>query len=237
MKSCLLLLGFAVSFNLTAEENFNQDLSSLKEKISQAIVKVENTQRDLWSYDISRFEDEEGDISSSIEQYSPLAAEKWVLKKINGQTPTKKQIKKFAKRKQKESNNKHHERSFQVKLRELIDRKSLSLVTANESNIVMAFDVSLKKLGEDSNGKLKGQLVYKKDEQFIEKISIWNNADFSPMLTAIITDLAITFIFIQVDGSVLSKKNEMKMKGSFAYFAEINETSLDVYSDYQYQGK
>jgi len=26
-------------------------------------------------------------------------------------------------------------------------------------------------------------------------------------------------------------------KGSFAYFTEINETSLDVFSDYQYQGE
>ena len=75
-----------------------------------------------------------------------------------------------------------------------------------------------------------------KDKQFIEKISIWNNAEFSPMFTANITDLAVTFTFLEIDGAVLAKQNEMKMKGSFAYFTEINETSLDSFSDYAYQG-
>jgi len=128
------------------------------------------------------------------------------------------------------------EQNIQLPLRELIHHESLSLVSIDDKYIVMAFDVNLKKLGEDSVGKLQGQLSYQKDDKFIEKISIWNNADFSPMFTANITDLAISFTFFHIDGAVLAKQNEMKMKGSFAYFTEINETSLDSFSDYLYQG-
>jgi hypothetical protein len=105
--------------------------------------------------------------------------------------------------------------------------------------MVMAFNVYIKKLGKDSIGKLQGQLIYQKEQQFIEKISIWNNAEFSPMLTAKISDLAITFTFLDINGAILAKQNEMKMKmkGSFAYFTDINETSIDNFSEYLYQGK
>jgi len=236
-KSCLLLICFGAVFNITAAENTNAELISLKEKINLAIMKVEDTQRGLWSYNISRYENEEGDISSSIEQYSPQASEPWLLKQINGQLPTEKQIKKFAKKKQEQNSTKKQGSNIQIKLRELIDHESLALVSTDEKNIVMAFNVYFTKLGKDSIGKLQGQLIYQKGEQFIEKISIWNNAELSPMFTAKITDLAITFTFSHINGAVLTKQNEMKMKGSFAYFTEINETSLDTFSDYLYQGE
>jgi hypothetical protein len=100
----------------------------------------------------------------------------------------------------------------------------------------MAFNVYIEKLGKDAMGKLQGKLVYQKDKQFIKEITIWNNADFSPMFTANITDLVLTFTFVDINGAVLAKKNEIKMKGSFAYFTEINETSLDSFSGYYYQG-
>jgi len=237
MKSLyLLLLGLGIVFNVTAAQNAPTELSLLKEKINSAIVKFENTKKNLWAYQISRYEDEEGDISSSIEQHSPQENKPWSLKKIDGQLPTKKQIKSFAKKKQQQSDSVKKEQNIQLPLRELIHHESLSLVSIDDKYIVMAFDVNLKKLGEDSVGKLQGQLSYQKDDKFIEKISIWNNADFSPMFTANITDLAISFTFFHIDGAVLAKQNEMKMKGSFAYFTEINETSLDSFSDYLYQG-
>ena len=102
-KNCLLLSCFGAVFNITAAENTAVELISIKEKVNHAITKVEQTQRELWSYDISRYENEEGDISSSIEQHSPQSNERWLLKQINGQLPTKKQIKKFAKNKQEQS--------------------------------------------------------------------------------------------------------------------------------------
>jgi len=244
-KYCLLLVFLFVIFNVSAAVNGagvnTIELASLKELISRAIIKVEKTDKSLWSYKISRNENEEGDISSSIEQYSPQTSEPWALKQINGQAPTKKQLEKFVKNKQEQRNTdkkeKQQEENIQIPLRKLINSESLYLVSNDEQHIVMAFNVYIKKLGKDSFGKLQGKLFYQKEQQFIEKISIWNNAEFSPMFTANITDLELTFIFVHINGAVLVKRNEMMMKGSFAYFTEINETSLDNYSEYLYQGK
>jgi hypothetical protein len=236
-KNCLLLICFSAVFNVTAAAKNTAELVSLKEKVNHAIMKVEQTERELWSYKITRFEDEEGDISSSIEQYSPQAIEPWLLIQLNGQQATKKQIRNFAKKKQEQNTPDKNGGNFQLSLRELIDQESLSIISTDEKFISIAFNVQIKRLGKDSNGKLQGTLTYQKEQQFIEKISIWNNADFSPMLTANITDLALTFSFVNIDGAVLAHQNEMKMKGSFAYFTEINETSLDTYSDYVFQGE
>jgi len=237
----LLILCYGSIFTAAANENRAEKLLSIKEKINQAIIKVEQTQRELWSYTISRYEDEEGEVSSSIEQYSPLAnsdtGERWLLKRINGQLPTRKQIKRFAKKKTKQSTKEEQGQNIQLPLRKLINSDSLSLVSNDDKNIVMGFNVYIKKLGEDAIGKLQGELTYQKEQKFIEKISVWNNADFSPMFAAKITDLAITITFLQINGAVLTKQNEMRMKGSFAYFTEINETSLDSFSDYLYQDK
>jgi hypothetical protein len=236
-----LMMCLSATFTCLAAENTIDSLESFKEKINLAIIKFENTDRALWSYTISRYEDEEGDVSSSIEQHFSSAhigdGEQWQLKQINGQLPTKKQIKKFAKNKQKQSNAEGQGVNLQLSLRKLINQKSLSLVSTDDKHLIMAFDVSLEKLGKDAVGKLQGKLTYQKDKQFIEQISIWNNADFSPMFTANITDLALAFTFININGAVLTKQNEMKMKGSFAYFTEINETSTDNFSDYYYQNR
>ncbi|KGJ89964.1 hypothetical protein [Thalassotalea sp. ND16A] len=236
-KYYLFLICIGAVFNVIAAQNTTEELVALKEKINRAIIKVEHTERALWSYKISRYEDEEGDISSSIEQHSPQTSERWLLKQINGQLPTKKQIKNFAKKKQEQSNTRKQEGNIKLTLRELINQKSLSLVSTDDKHIIMAFNVYWEKLGKDSIGKLQGKLVYQKEQQFIEKISIWNNAEFSPMFTANITDFALTFTFLNINGAVLVKQNEMKMKGSFAYFTEINEISLDNFSDYVYQGQ
>lgn len=236
--SCLFVICVIATFtSLHAAENTPEQLTTAKEKVNKAIIKFEMTDKARWSYRLSRYEDEEGDITSSIEQYSPHLTEPWLLKQLNGEHPTDKQIKQFADKKHAQNNTNNEGGNSRLKLRKLINEDSLSLVSTNEQHLVMAFDVNLKKLGKDSIGKLKGELTYQKEKQFIEKISIRNREGFSPMFTANITDLAITFTFLEINGAVLIKQNEMKMKGSFAYFTEINETSLDEFTNYEYQIK
>jgi hypothetical protein len=57
------------------------------------------------------------------------------------------------------------------------------------------------------------------------------------MFATKITDLAINLSFVQINEAVLAQQVEMKMKGHFAYFTQINETSLDSFYDHRYQGK
>lgn len=233
-RLCLLLLLSSASLT-TAAEHDTVTLNAAKEKVEHAILKVEKTRRNHWSYTLSRFENEEGDISSSIEEYLPQLPQPWNLKQLNTKPPTTKEIKSYIKKKKRQKEKVESNGNIKLTLRELINSESLSIKSIDENYIVMEFNVSWKKLGPDSNGKLKGKLFYEKENEFIEKIVIWNVADFSPLFTAEINELAVTFSFVHINGSVLPKQNEMIMKGSFAYFTEINETSIDTYSNYFYQ--
>lgn len=139
-----------------AAENNPAKLLSPKEQIHKAIVKFEKTERKLWSCSISCYETEEGDISSSIEQYSPQLRTPWLLLQLNGEQPTKNQMNNFSEKKQEQISK--NESKIQLKLRKLINQESLSLISSDNKYIVMVFNVHLKKLGKDSVGKLKGGL-------------------------------------------------------------------------------
>lgn len=103
-KYCLFVICLGAVFTALATDSSTGKTASFKEKINSAIVKFEHTQTELWSYTISRYEDEKGDITSSMEQYYPQFSGRWLIKQLNGQPPTKIQIKAFAKKKNKQSN-------------------------------------------------------------------------------------------------------------------------------------
>ena len=210
----------------------------LQQTISQAITEFEQTSRKDWSYRISRYENEEGDITSSIEQFDPLKDQpkQWSLLQINGQTPTEKQAKKFVKSKRKNADD-SDQQSFSVKLRDIIQLDSLQLVSEDHESIKASFDVYLSQLGEEATESLQGSLIFMKDRQFIETIEISNKGEFSPLFSAEITDFKLTFRFLKIDTAILPQQNDLAMKGTFAFFTEIDEVSTDTYSDYQYVGQ
>lgn len=209
--------------------------SPIVQQLSNAIDKFEQSKRNNWSFTITRFEDEEGEVRSSVERHDAdkKVGERWSLITINGTEPTSKQQKKFIEEKNKKRQNKDKEKSFSIKLRELVNLSSAVLLEETETHNQVQFDVYIEKLGDDAIGKLKGQLSYNKQHEFIESITITNIAEFSPIFTASITELNIDFSFVLMDGVILPKQHNMKMKGSFAYFTEIDEISSDTYSEYQ----
>lgn len=229
---CIFL---SLSSNVFSEEIRTLDNVQLKENISQGISKIEQTKRKNWSFKVVNFENEEGDITSSIEHFTPNEdkSKRWALLRQNGETPTQRQVDDFINQKLERAQNKEKGNNFSVKLRDLINIESLEYQSETASHINAGFNVYLKRLGEDAKGKLKGNLLYNKELQFIESITIVNTDDFSPMFSANISDLTITFDFIQLDESILPHKNEMRMKGTFAYFTEIDEISTTTYSDYE----
>jgi hypothetical protein len=227
----------SVIFGVNAAEPVTEDQTLLKQKIHQAIIKFEQTDRKQWGFQVDRFENEEGDITSSLEQFTPWhdANKQWSLMRINGNEPTTKQQKKFLKAKRKRANKKQSDKSYSVKFREIINLASLRYQSETATHIEMRFQVTLSQFGDDTKGKLDGLLSYNKQDRFIETITIVNNAEFSPMFSAAINELRLTFSFIQIDEAVLFREHALQMKGTFAYFVEIDEVSKDTYFDYQYQ--
>jgi len=239
MRTFLLILTWTgCLFNATAAEKNINVQSQLKQKISQAITKFEQTSREHWAYQVSRYENEEGEISSSIESFTPGAeqAKQWTLLSINGEKPTERQAKEFVDSKLKQAEKQEKGANYALKLGEIINLDSLELESETDSHLKAGFKVYLSKLGEDAKGKLQGVLSYNKQVQFIESITIINTADFSPMFSAKISDLKLSFTFISINNKVLPKQQELQMKGSFAFFTEIDEVSTDTFSKYHYKG-
>jgi hypothetical protein len=237
-----VLACLSVVLSTSASDSFIKEQASLKQqlkyKIHQAIVKFEQTNRKQWGFQVDRFENEEGDITSSLEQFTPWHAvnNQWSLMRINGNEPTIKQQNKFLKSKRKRTNKKQGDKSYSVKFREIINLASLRYQNETTTHIEMGFQVTLSQFGGSTKGKLDGLLSYNKQDGFIETIIITNNTEFSPMFSAVINELRLTFSFIKIDDAVLFREHTLQMKGTFAYFVEIDEVSKDTYFDYQYQG-
>jgi len=217
----LFTLVFALP-SLTYAQATQTNIQSL---VDNAIANYQKTELSHWSFQVKRYENEEGDITSSIEEFTPHTNinDGWVLLQQNGKSPTQKQQKAFKQKKNKKDD------SLNVKLSDLIDTDSLSLTDDGPSYLKANFNVWIEKLGEDAKGKLQGSLSYNKQHQFIEEITITNTATFSPLFSAKISDLKIVFHFIYDKGFVLPKKQTLNMKGSFAFFTEIDETSTDTF--------
>lgn len=254
----LLCAGLSAFPSLASDvsgEEFSQEQATqehskqaLRDTIAKAITHYEQSPRKLWSYRVSNYENEEGDISSSIEQFDPSLPKRqqWTLLSINGETPSPKQQQKFVDKKHKENkkntdvqNEEENQEGQNIRLqfRELIQLETLERASETDDKLKANFKVSLEKLGKKASKKLQGQLTYDKNEQFIEHIVITNTASFSPVFSAKITDFKITFNFSKLNDSILPKEYELSMKGTFAFFTEIEEVSTNTFSDYRFVGE
>ena len=210
-----------------------------QQEIIQAITDLADAPRREWAVEISHYENEEGDITSSIERFAPNEDDdkQWTLLRINDKTPTKKQLKKFAKQKQERAEKKAKGNSYSIDFKSLIKQDSLYLLNESELYTVVGFDVYMEDLGKDAQGKLDGTLSFNKQRNFIEEISIVNSAEFSPLFSASISVFSLIFNFIKLKEVVLPQQIDMQMKGSFAFFTEIDEVSTTAYSNYQQMEK
>lgn len=239
--SSMTVAPLASEFAAAAELQQNHTLvakQNLQQSISHAITQFEQTPREEWSYRISRYENEEGEVTSSLELFDPAQemSKQWTLLSINEQTPTAKQARKFAENKQKQAE-KSSQHNFSVKLREIIQMDSLELISEDLNSLKANFDVYLSRLGDEATKKLKGSLVYNKHHQFVETIEIVNRGEFSPLFSADITDFKLTFSFIKINDAILPQQHELSMKGTFAFFTEIEEVSKDSFFDYRHVGQ
>lgn len=232
----ILISLFSISANALAQQD-SKNTEQLKAQVKNAINHIMVTPREQWSVNVVNYENEEGDITSSIEHYTADAVtkNKWQLLRINGNTPTQMQQQEYLEEKQKHAEKKSTGNNHSINLNKLIKADSLQLTADLPSHAEFAFQVTMKKLGEDAAGKLSGVLSYNKHHEFIEKITITNNAEFSPMFSANITDIELTFEFIKINDAVLPMQQGLNMKGTFAFFTEIDEVSTTTFSNYQHK--
>ncbi|WP_448548768.1 hypothetical protein [Thalassotalea fusca] len=207
-------------------------VTDIQKNVEQAISRFENRIRDKISFVVKRFENEEGDISQRVERYDPSnnGNANWQLISVNGNTPSTKQRQQYLEEK---LNRQKEGKAISIRLRELIEFETLTVTHENGTTSTAAFEVNTKPLGIDASGKLAGKLRYNKQLAYIEAINITNKETFSPMFSAEITDLDVSLEFSLFNDEVVIQKQAMEMKGSYAFFAEIEEVSTATYSDYK----
>ena len=212
--------------------------TNLFSAVNSALLAFEETDRSKWAFQVNRFENEEGDITQSIERYDPrlTPGKQWQLLTLNGEQPTEKQRRRFSQQKS-EASKRDKAPSFRLNLRELIQMDTLridsGLGSDSQDHLNIRFEVSLPELGDEASSVLIGQLTLNEQEQFIERIAITNTDNFSPMFSASIEQFSLTMQFIKKQNAILPQQYELAMQGTFAYFTEINETSLDTFSEYE----
>ncbi|WP_440055069.1 hypothetical protein ACSLBF_02615 [Pseudoalteromonas sp. T1lg65] len=235
LKNIFTLLALVTFTCSPARANTAVSALSLQQKVAHAIDQFEQTNRSDWAYTITRYENEEGDISQSVEQYNPQqpAGQQWSLMMVDGKVPTEKQRQAFMDKKAKQAT---EGKSLSIKLSKIINLTSLQLEEESQADLKVRFGVYLEKLGENASKKLTGLLTYNKENAFISDIEITNTDTFSPVLTANIKDFKMTLSFEKRDSAILPHKHEFEMRGSFAFFTEIDEVSSDTFSEYHYVG-
>lgn len=136
---------------------------NFKTTIVQAISEFESTQLSQWSFQISRYENEEGDETSSVERFNPqnVGATRWQLLQLNNRAPTASEQRDFQQRKQ------DSDSSISLRLSELIQVDSLVLVSEDNIHIRASFDVYLERLGADASEHLQGTLAFAKIDQAV----------------------------------------------------------------------
>jgi hypothetical protein len=218
--------------NQAHSETIKTDLLEHQNNVRTSFELFSKTNRKKFSYTITKYENEEGDVTSSLETYSPAATipRSWSLIELNGEIPTKKQVNNYLNNKSKKKDKSKNNQSISIS--QLVDIDTLHILNEDNEFIKSSFKVGYSRFGEDAKEKLEGILTYDKKNRFVKNLEIINNDNFSPMFSADINKLKLTLNFIKIKNAILPLSTTMRLVGSMAMFIEIDEISTVDYSNY-----
>jgi len=228
----LISLIVCVIANQAHSETIKTDLLEHQNNVRASFELFSQTNRKDFSFTITKYENEEGDETSSLEKYSPAEdiSQSWSLIELNGETPTKKQVNTYLKNKSKKKDKSKNNQSISIS--QLVDIDTLHILSEDNEFIKSAFKVGYSRFGEDAKKKLEGILTFDKKNRFVKNLEIINNDNFSPMFSADINKLKLTLSFIKIKNAILPLGTTMRLVGSMAMFIEIDEISTVDYSNY-----
>lgn len=223
----LLLIWLLFLSNHTNAAQFKEP--HLKSVVQNAIQRIKDVDKTKWAFELHSYENEEGEITDYTAAFNGALPEgqKWQLLTKDKKPATDKQKRAFIKQRNKDK------KTFSVKLEQLITLDSLQLLDSANEALTASFDVNIPKLGDDAIDKLKGTLIVSPKNHLLKQITITNLAEFSPMAMTNIEQFKMVLTFTEVSEQVLPMSAEMTMRGTFAGFMELNETSKDSYTNYQ----
>lgn len=206
-------------------------------QVKAAIDRFEQTALQHWAFCLNSAENEEGQLTSSVECFDPRrpAGQQWLLQLSNGQPAGAEQQRSYQAGKKKQAKQ-GRSLNVTIKLSRLIVADSVRLSHEDAKYWYGDFTVDIAKLGKTASKQLQGQLRFDKSGHFIDQIEINNRAAFSPMFGSNIHYFQLKLSFIQLEQTILQLRQDLTMRGTFAFVTPIDEVSSDVFTDFQYVG-
>ncbi len=206
-------------------------------QVNAAIDRFEQTALQDWAFCLDSAENEEGQLTSSVECFDPRlpVGQQWQLQQSNGKPAEAEQQRSYQTTKQKQAKQ-DSSLNVTIKLSRLIVADSVRLSREDANYWYGDFTVDIAKLGKTANKQLQGQLRFDKSGQFIDLIEITNRGTFSPMFGSKIHHFQLKIRFIQLEKKILQLRRDLTMQGTFAWVTPIDEVSTDVFTDFHYVG-
>ncbi|MBL4672111.1 MAG: hypothetical protein JKX81_07590 [Arenicella sp.] len=222
MKAKLLLLIILIS--LAASHK------AFASPLDKAFERMNNFNEQDWSFQmISRGEED------TVEVFNPLAKPEWSLISINGNHPSKKQIKAYYREIDEAE---AEDDDGNLNLHEMIDVSSLRLLKDDGKVAKYSFTPILDDDDVDFTDKLEGELWHNKQKDFIERFDFFSKAPFSPMAGVKISNMQTSIRFQEISKDIFVPKEIFSEVSGRAFIVKkVDEKESQIYTNYQQVNK
>jgi hypothetical protein len=170
----------------------------------------------------------DGEDGAEISAFEPTGDPQWTLLSLNGETPTKKDIKKYNKEKVKEA-----KRNEGNGFRDLITKGSVVLKEETIDEVIVTFTPDLDDMSEKAMESMRGEATFRADDGTLSSLTIYSIEPFSPALSVKLEEMNMSFEFEEVMGETLPKRYLFSFRGKVAGLKSFDVDSVVAYSDYQ----
>ena len=153
-----------------------------------------------------------GEKETEIATFDPTKDNRWTLISIDGQSPTKKQLKKFEKKKERQEKRGDDTDRFT----DIITPGTVIFREENTETITLQFAPQLDDLPEKSQEFVQGIAVLTKPQKSIQTLRIFSKEPFSPILSVTMETFDMKVQFGEFHGQALPTSLSFRMKGRAA---------------------
>lgn len=240
-----IALSFSCCFIIVfTHQSLASNIDEYKQLVKASLSQLSQTNKDKqWAYTRTTTEGKEkGDgqnLQITIESFDPSqsALQQWTLISDKGKTPTDQQQQSYRKQQVDKIKQAKENDDEEKALIDMVKFESLTLIEEQDDQAKLAFIPQLEKMGEDSQKRLTGTIIFDRSTNQVSQLLIENTADLSPALSVTLKQFSMAFKLTYRQQSLLPEQINIDIYGKAAIFSTIDQKTQETYSDYRYVGK
>lgn len=170
---------------------------------------------------------------TTVERFDPAVADGgWTLIVVEGKTPSKKQLKKYA---AKSGTRETRDHPGEIDLLDIVDADSIALVAESTTSATFRFKPAPDDPAEDdsTSAYLDGSLVIDKNGPFVKSLELANSDPFSPTTGVKINKMRVRMEFaLDHEGRFALRELSQSVEGRLFGIKRINQASTVTYSEF-----